>query len=196
MTPPPAAGDAAEVSRRRPTIAEMLARADRPLFSFEFMPPRSEDEMDVLWRAIEELVPLGPDFVSVTYGANGSKRDRTIRTTRSIMERTQLQTMGHLTVVDQPTSQLRETIADYAAAGVTHILALRGDPPGGADTDFTGVNVTSYPAHAVDGSRDNFATTEDNSNGPGVRPNRWTNCSRAMSLRNSARTPTGTSVPG
>lgn len=125
-----------EQTSPRPTIAQMLADADRPLFSFEFMPPRSEEEMDILWRAIEQLVPLGPDFVSVTYGANGSKRDRTIRTTRAIMERTQLQTMGHLTVVDQPTRQLRETIAAYAEVGVTHILALRGDPPGGADSDF------------------------------------------------------------
>lgn len=119
-----------------PTIAQMLAQTDRPLFSFEFMPPRSEEEVEVLWRAIENLEPLKPDFVSVTYGANGSKRERTIRTTRQIMERTRLQTMGHLTVVDQPTVQLRDTIANYAEAGVSHILALRGDPPGGAELDF------------------------------------------------------------
>lgn len=114
----------------------MLREAERPLFAFEFRPPRSEDEEDVLWRAIEELQPLGPDFVSVTYGANGSNRDRTIRTTQAIQERTNLQTMGHLTVVDQPLDQLRETIASYSAAGVNHILALRGDPPGGAEQDF------------------------------------------------------------
>ncbi|MGA4507093.1 methylenetetrahydrofolate reductase [Propionibacteriaceae bacterium G1746] len=120
----------------RPTIAQRLAESMRPLFSFEFMPPRSEDEVDVLWRAIENLEPLNPDFVSVTYGANGSKRERTIRTTRQIMERTDLQTMGHLTVVDQPLSQLRETINAYAEVGVNHILALRGDPPGGAMEDF------------------------------------------------------------
>ena len=114
----------------------MLRESKRPLFSFEFMPPRSDEEMELLYRAIEELEELKPDFVSVTYGANGSKRERTIRTTRQIMEKTNLQTMGHLTVVDQPISQLRETIASYAQAGVTHILALRGDPPGGADSDF------------------------------------------------------------
>lgn len=120
----------------RPTIAQMLRESNRPLFSFEFMPPRSEDEFELLWRAIENLEPLNPDFVSVTYGANGSNRERTIRTTTQVIERTQLQTMGHLTVVEQPLSQLREVLDDYLGSGVTHILALRGDPPGGAGDDF------------------------------------------------------------
>ncbi|MBO1032208.1 methylenetetrahydrofolate reductase [Tessaracoccus sp. SD287] len=114
----------------------MLRESKRPLFSFEFMPPRSEDEVDLLWTAIENLEPLNPDFVSVTYGANGSNRERTIRTTKQVMERTRLQAVGHLTVVDQPVSQLREVLNNYTAAGVTHILALRGDPPGGATDDF------------------------------------------------------------
>lgn len=114
----------------------MLRESKRPLFSFEFMPPRSEDEFDLLWTAIEKLEPLNPDFVSVTYGANGSNRERTIRTTKQVIERTQVQTMGHLTVVEQPVSLLREVLDNYMAAGVTHILALRGDPPGGATEDF------------------------------------------------------------
>ncbi|MGA4669683.1 methylenetetrahydrofolate reductase [Propionibacteriaceae bacterium Y1923] len=120
----------------RPTIAQLLREADRPLFSFEFMPPRSEDEVDLLWRAIEKLEPLDPDFVSVTYGANGSNRERTIRTTKQIIERTALQTIAHLTVVEQPAAQLRQVLDDYSAAGVNHVLALRGDPPGGAMEDF------------------------------------------------------------
>lgn len=115
----------------QPTIAAQLQSATRPLFSFEFMPPRSEDEFDTLWKAIENLAPLGPDFVSVTYGANGSQRERTLRATAKIMERTQLQTMGHLTCVDQPVAQLEQTIRSYADIGVNHILAIRGDMPGG-----------------------------------------------------------------
>lgn len=114
-----------------PTIATLLAEAQRPLFSFEFMPPRSEDEFEQLWTAIENLVPLDPDFVSVTYGANGSQRERTIRATQRIRERTHLHTMGHLTCVDQPADQLRETIRAYGEIGVRHILAIRGDMPGG-----------------------------------------------------------------
>lgn len=109
----------------------MLEQAERPLFSFEFMPPRSTEEQERLWSAIEALAPLGPDFVSVTYGANGSNRDRTIRTTANIIARTNMQTMGHLTLVDQPVGQLVQTIADYRDAGVNHILALRGDPAEG-----------------------------------------------------------------
>ncbi|WP_328701992.1 methylenetetrahydrofolate reductase [Aestuariimicrobium ganziense] len=115
----------------RPTIAQMLAQADRPLFSFEFMPPRDEDEYGALWRAIERLEPLNPDFVSVTYGANGSTRERTLRATREIQARTNVQTMGHLTCVDQPVEQLRNVIQTYADQGVNHILAIRGDMPGG-----------------------------------------------------------------
>ncbi len=115
----------------RPTIAERLRSATEPLFSFEFMPPRSEDEFDTLWKAIENLAPLGPDFVSVTYGANGSQRERTLRATSRVMEHTQLQTIGHLTCVDQPVDQLEQTIAGYAEIGVNHILAIRGDMPGG-----------------------------------------------------------------
>ncbi|CAI9399569.1 methylenetetrahydrofolate reductase [Aestuariimicrobium sp. T2.26MG-19.2B] len=119
------------VTPPRPTLAERLATAERPLFSFEFRPPRSEEEFETLWTAIERLAPLDPDFVSVTYGANGSQRERTLRASERIMHRTQLETIGHLTCADQSVDELRATIRAYAEIGVTHILAIRGDMPGG-----------------------------------------------------------------
>lgn len=116
------------------TVAELLAAAQGPLFSFEFFPPRSEDEEHVLWRAVDALTPLEPSFVSVTYGANGSRRDRTIHATRRIAgsEGGPL-TVGHLTCVDQSKADLAEALAAYREAGVRNILAIRGDMPGGGE---------------------------------------------------------------
>ncbi|AFV89075.1 Methylenetetrahydrofolate reductase [Acidipropionibacterium acidipropionici ATCC 4875] len=113
------------------TIAELLTRAERPLTSFEFMPPRSEEDVYRLWRATDELVPLRPDFISVTYGANGSRRDRTLRCTQHMVA-SGLRTVGHLTAVSQSVAELEQTVSDYHDAGVDHILAIRGDMPGGA----------------------------------------------------------------
>ncbi|NNG18550.1 methylenetetrahydrofolate reductase [NAD(P)H] [Naumannella sp. ID2617S] len=115
----------------RPTIAEVLATARGPLFSFEFFPPASEEAERTLWQTVRELEALGPDFVSVTYGANGSTRDRTIHATRQISRETTLRTMGHLTCVSQSRDDVRRVVGAYADAGVRHILAVRGDPPGG-----------------------------------------------------------------
>lgn len=120
-----------EPPRRVATIAEVLASADRPLFSFEFFPPADAAGERVLWQAVRELERLGPDFISVTYGANGSTRDRTISATRRIARETTLRTMGHLTCVSQPARDLRRVVGSYADAGIRHILAVRGDPPGG-----------------------------------------------------------------
>lgn len=116
---------------RVPTIAEVLATSDRPLYSFEFFPPASEDAARTLWQTVRQLEPLAPDFVSVTYGANGSTRDRTINATRQISRETTLRTMGHLTCVSQSRDEVRRVVGAYADAGVRHILAVRGDPPGG-----------------------------------------------------------------
>jgi methylenetetrahydrofolate reductase (NADPH) len=113
------------------TIADVLATADRPLYSFEFFPPADAAGERVLWQAVRELERLGPDFISVTYGANGSTRDRTITATRKVSQETTLRTMGHLTCVSQPVRNLRRVIGSYADAGIRHILAVRGDPPGG-----------------------------------------------------------------
>lgn len=113
------------------TVAELFRSAQGPLFSFEFFPPRSEEEEPVLWAAVEALAPLQPAFVSVTYGANGSRRDRTIRATRRIAESGGPLTVGHLTCVAQSKAELAEALAEYREAGVTNILAIRGDMPGG-----------------------------------------------------------------
>ena len=126
------AGRATYVARpRTPTIAELLEAGDRPLFSFEFFPPKDEVQQRQLWRAIRELESLAPDFVSVTYGASGSTRDRTIVATEAIARHTTLRAMAHLTCVGQPREQLRRVIGSYAGAGIRHILAIRGDMPGG-----------------------------------------------------------------
>ena len=120
---------------RRPsrpaTIAELLHRGDRPLFSFEFFPPKNEPQQRQLWQALRELESLGPDFVSVTYGASGSTRDRTVAATESIARHTTLRSVGHLTCAGQSRDELRRVIGAYAAAGVRHVLTIRGDMPGG-----------------------------------------------------------------
>lgn len=113
------------------SIGDLLRDSTRPVFSFEFFPPATAEAQEQLWAAIGHLRPLEPDFVSVTYGANGSSRDRTINVTRRIVAEAGLQTMAHLTCVAQSTDELAATIRSYAAAGVRHVLAIRGDMPGG-----------------------------------------------------------------
>lgn len=115
------------------TVAELFRSATGPLFSFEFFPPRSEEDEPVLWAAVDALAPLHPAFVSVTYGANGSRRDRTIRATRRIAESGGPLTVGHLTCVAQSKADLSAALKEYREAGVTNILAIRGDMPGGGE---------------------------------------------------------------
>jgi len=114
-----------------PSIADLLAVGHRPLFSFEFFPPKDEIQQRQLWQTVRELEPLGPDFVSVTYGASGSTRERTIKATEAIALHTTLRSMAHLTCASQSRDQLRRVIGSYAAAGIHHVLAIRGDMPGG-----------------------------------------------------------------
>lgn len=113
------------------TVAELLARRTRPLYSFEFFPPRSDEEIPALLQTVARLAPLGPDFVSVTYGADGSRRDGTMRATEEIARIGNPMTVGHLTCVDQSKADVAHTLHMYQQAGVRNILAIRGDMPGG-----------------------------------------------------------------
>jgi methylenetetrahydrofolate reductase (NADPH) len=119
----------------RESIGELLARGWRS-FSFEFFPPKDAEGEQVLWRAIRELEPLRPTFVSVTYGAGGGTRDRTIAITRRIAQETTMLPMAHLTCVGSTTEELATVLADLRDAGVRNVLALRGDPPGGPHTPW------------------------------------------------------------
>jgi methylenetetrahydrofolate reductase (NADPH) len=107
-----------------------LARDTRPLkVSFEFSPPKTPEAEENLWRCIRRLEPLKPAFVSVTYGAGGSTRDRTHNTVKRIVEETALSPAAHLTCVAHSQGEIRDIVRGYWDAGIRHIVALRGDMP-------------------------------------------------------------------
>jgi methylenetetrahydrofolate reductase (NADPH) len=114
-----------------------IARASRTIrgprinVSFEFFPPKTEEMERTLWDSIERLSPLRPNFVSVTYGAGGTTRERTHATVKRIIAETPLTPAAHLTCVSATRGEVDDVIRGYAQAGVRHIVALRGDPAGG-----------------------------------------------------------------
>jgi methylenetetrahydrofolate reductase (NADPH) len=108
-----------------------------PAISFEFFPPKTEEMERNLWETIKRLAPLAPSFVSVTYGAGGSTRERTHSTIARILAETELLPAAHLTCVGAVRGEIDDIVDRYHQIGVRHIVALRGDPPGGIGTAYT-----------------------------------------------------------
>lgn len=128
--------------------------------SFEFFPPKTPAMEEKLWQSIERLAPLQPTFVSVTYGAGGSTRQRTHATVARILKETSLRPAAHLTCVAATRAEVDAVVADYADEGVRHIVALRGDGEGGAGTPYHphpgGYANSAELVAGIRATRDNF----------------------------------------
>ena len=120
-----------------PPRPSRMGRSEDLSVSFEFFPPKTEKMEKTLWDSVTRLAPLGPRFVSVTYGAGGSTRERTHATVARLVRETDLKPAAHLTCVGATRDEVNEVIRDYWEAGVRHIVALRGDPPDGVGATYT-----------------------------------------------------------
>ena len=129
MLPPMTTTSAAPSTIAPPSVLARLGDS-RTRFSVEFSPPRDEAGEAQLWRTVRELEQLDPAFVSMTYGAGGSTRDRTVRIIGQPARETTLLPVAHLTAVNHSIDELRRVVGAYADAGISNVLALRGDPPG------------------------------------------------------------------
>jgi methylenetetrahydrofolate reductase (NADPH) len=127
--------------------------AGPPRVSFEFFPPKTAEMEARLWEVVQRLEPLAPRFVSVTYGAGGSTRERTHATVRRIRQETVLEPAAHLTCVAATRAEIDAVAQDYWEAGIRHIVALRGDPPGGAQRYEPHPGGYPYAADLVAGLR-------------------------------------------
>jgi methylenetetrahydrofolate reductase (NADPH) len=112
-------------------IDEIIAGSEEPVFSFEFFPPKTDEGERNLHATLNELRALEPDYVSVTYGAGGSTRDRTVEITKHIKDAHGLEAMAHLSCVGTTSDELRSILNEIRDAGIDNVLALRGDPPRG-----------------------------------------------------------------
>ena len=112
------------------SLKDLIGNGRSVSVSFEFSPPKTDEAEASLWSAIKRLEPLQPSFVSVTYGAGGSTRERTHATVKRIVEETSLKPAAHLTCVGASKSEIDEIVQAYWDAGIRHIVALRGDMPG------------------------------------------------------------------
>lgn len=106
----------------------------KPTISFEFFPPKNDEGFSALFKTIDELKPLGPSYVSVTYGAGGSTRQKTVELVGRIQNEIGIRSMAHLTCVGHTAAELEAIVADLSGRGIQNILALRGDPPAGSST--------------------------------------------------------------
>ena len=136
------------MSEVTPAAPDQARALKQPAISFEFFPPKTEEMERSLWDTIKRLAPLTPNFVSVTYGAGGSTRERTHSTIARILKETQLTPAAHLTCVNASRADIDDVVARYHEIGVRHIVALRGDPT-------TGIG-TAYAAHP-----DGYKTSAD-----------------------------------
>lgn len=112
-------------------IDEIIAASDGPVFSFEFFPPKTDEGEQNLRLTLEDLRAFDPDFVSVTYGAGGGTRARTVEVTKWLKQDLGIEAMAHLSCVGSTKDELRKVLDDIAEAGIENVLALRGDPPRG-----------------------------------------------------------------
>lgn len=124
------------VTGRGRSLAELINQGERS-FSFEFFPPKDEAGEEQLWNAVRALEPYRPTFVSVTYGAGGSTRDKTVAITGRIAAETELLPVAHLTCVGHTRDEVAAILDAYAAKGVEHVMALRGDPAEGPRAEWT-----------------------------------------------------------
>ncbi|MFE6510752.1 methylenetetrahydrofolate reductase [NAD(P)H] [Nocardioides sp. NPDC057767] len=124
------------VTGRGRSLAELINQGERS-FSFEFFPPKDEAGEEQLWNAVRALEPYRPTFVSVTYGAGGSTRDKTVAITGRIAAETELLPVAHLTCVGHTREEVAGILDAYAAKGVEHVMALRGDPAEGPRAEWT-----------------------------------------------------------
>lgn len=133
-----------------------ILEENRPSFSFEFFPPKSEEASRGLFASIQDLTPLKPSFVSVTYGAGGSTRQITHDLVVKLQKETRLTIVSHLTCVGSSRNEIKEILAKYVASGIENIMALRGDPPKGEDRFASAKDGFTYASELVGFIRGHF----------------------------------------